>query len=51
MEQKPKKGKKNLPKWIWQQTNEVALDKIKSCKNIGQNIHLQKHRFVKQVTK
>ncbi len=46
-----KKGKKNLPKWIWQQKIEVALGKTKSCKNTQQNIHLQKHRLVKEATK
>jgi hypothetical protein len=39
--------KKNLPKWIWQQTNEVAFGKTKSCKNI----HMQKHKLAKEATK
>ncbi len=34
--------RKNLPKWIWQQTNEVTFCKANSCKST----HLAKHTFV-----
>jgi hypothetical protein len=36
----------NLPKWIWQQTNEVAFDETNSCKNT----HLTKCTLAKTQT-
>ncbi len=47
MEQQPLcKNKIKLPKWIWQQANEVTLGKTNSCKNT----HLAKHTLVKTQT-
>jgi hypothetical protein len=36
----------NLPKWIWQQTNEVSLGKTNSCRST----HFAKHTLVKSHT-
>jgi hypothetical protein len=40
------KNNNNLPKWIWQQTNEITLGKTNNCKNT----HLVKYTFVKTQT-
>jgi hypothetical protein len=41
-----KKRNKDLPKWIWQQTNEITLGKTNSCRNT----HFTKHTLVKSHT-